>query len=49
MSDTDENNFSNENYNVKQSINLNNYFMFDYFYMFVLTQLEVKSDFENVH
>ena len=31
----DKNDFSNKNYNTEQSINLNNYFAFDYFYIFV--------------
>ena len=45
----DKNDFSNKNYDAKQSINLNNYFILDYLYMFASMQLEVKSDFENVH
>ena len=49
LSDADKNDFSDKDYNVKQSINLSNYFVLDHLYMFFLAQLEVKSDFENVH
>ena len=49
MLNIDENNFSNENYNAKSSINLNDYLAFDYFYVFASAQLEIKSDFENIY
>ena len=49
LSDADKSDFSNENHNMKQSINLNDYFIFDYFYMFVSAQLKIKSNSENIH
>ena len=49
MSDADKNDFSNENHNTKQSIDLNNHFILDYFYMFASAQFKIKSDSENAY
>ena len=49
LSDIDESNFSNKDHDMKQSINLNNYFVLDHFYVFVSVQLEIKSNFKNAY
>ena len=49
LSNADKNDFSNENCDAKQSINLNDHFVLDHLYMFISAQLEIKSDSENVH
>ncbi len=38
---TDEDDSSNENCDMKQNIDLSDYFIFDYFHMFTLTQFEI--------
>ena len=40
---------SDEDCDVKQSINLNDHFVLDHLYMFTSMQLEIKSDSENAH
>ena len=49
LSSADKDDFSNENHNTKQSINLNDHFILDYFYMFASAQLKIKSDSENAY
>ena len=46
---TDKYDLSDKDYDAEQSINLCIHFMFNHLYMFVLVQLEIESDFENVY
>ena len=49
LSDANESDFSDEDCDVKQSINLNDHLAFNHLYMFVSAQLEVKSDLKNAY
>ena len=49
LSDASKSNFSDEDCDTEQSIDLSDHFILDYFYMFASAQLEIKSDSENAH